>query len=193
MKLAKEFFFNAVVGGMLVVLPIYLAILLLLKGMQAVGGLVRPLAALLPDSWPAEDVLSLLLLLAVCFVVGLLVRTTAGRAAREQIEKTLFGKLPGYSLVRSLTQRLAGTSEENVWQPALAEVEDALVPAFIVEELDDGRYTVLVPSIPTPLAGAVYILSRERVHKVDVPFTQAVRSISQWGAGAKDLVARMRA
>ena len=87
----------------------------------------------------------------------------------------------------------AGKNEENAWKPALAELEDALVPAFIVEELDDGRYTVLVPSIPTPLAGAVYILDRDRVHAIDVPFTQAVRAISQWGSGSKDLVAAMKA
>jgi uncharacterized membrane protein len=66
------------------------------------------------------------------------------------------------------------------------------VPAFIIEELEDGRFTVFVPSIPTPLAGAVYVLSRERVHALDVPFTQAIQTISRWGAGAKDLVAAMQ-
>jgi uncharacterized membrane protein len=93
--------------------------------------------------------------------------------------------------LRSLTQRLAGQEEENVWQPALAEIEEALVPAFIIEALEDGRFTVFVPSVPTPLAGAVYILSRDRVHPLDVPFTQAIKSVSRWGAGAKELVAAM--
>ena len=79
-----------------------------------------------------------------------------------------------------------------MWKPVLAEIEDALVPAFIVEELDDGRFTVFVPSIPTPLAGAVYILSRERVHLVDIPFSEAIKSISRWGSGSKNLVAAMR-
>ena len=102
-----------------------------------------------------------------------------------------FERIPGYSLLRSLTQRLAGDSEESTWQPALAEIEDALVPAFIIEELADGRFTVFVPSVPTPIAGAVYILARERVHVVDIPFTQAIRSISRWGSGTKDLVAAM--
>jgi uncharacterized membrane protein len=102
-----------------------------------------------------------------------------------------FERLPGYSLLRSLTHRLAGDGEENTWKPVLVELEDALVPAFIIEELDDGRFTVFVPSVPTPLAGAVYVLSRERVHILDVPFTQAVSSISRWGAGSKDLVAAM--
>ena len=72
------------------------------------------------------------------------------------------------------------------------EIEDALVPAFIIEELDDGRFTVFVPSVPTPLAGAVYVLRRERVHVLDIPFTQAVRSISRWGSGSGELVAAMR-
>jgi hypothetical protein len=48
-----------------------------------------------------------------------------------------------------------------------------------------------VPSVPTPLAGAVYVLHRERVHIIDVPFTKAISSISRWGYGSKDLVAAM--
>jgi hypothetical protein len=70
--------------------------------------------------------------------------------------------------------------------------EEALVPAFIIEELEDRRFTVVVPSIPTPLAGAVYVLSRERVHPLDVPFTQAIQTVSRWWSGAKELVAAMQ-
>jgi hypothetical protein len=36
----------------------------------------------------------------------------------------------------------------------------AQVPAFIVKGLDDERFTVFVSSVPTPFAGAVYILGR---------------------------------
>ena len=192
MKYAREFITSTVVGGLFIVVPLYLAVLLLLKGMKSVGGLVRPIAAVVPDWLPAEGLLSLLLVLVVCFMVGVAVRTPAGRAVRERMEKVFFERLPGYGLLRSLTQRLAGDGDEQAWQPALAEIEDALVPAFIIEELDDGRYTIFVPSVPTPLAGAVYVLRRERVHILDIPFTQAVSSISRWGAGSKHLVAAMR-
>ena len=113
--------------------------------------------------------------------------------ARERIEKGFFARIPGYALFRSLTQRVAGDTRQNetVWKPALAEIEDALVPAFIIEEFEDGRYTVFVPSIPTPFAGAVYILDRKRVHPVDVPFTEAIKTVSRWGSGSKNLVAAM--
>ena len=192
MRYAREFITSTVVGGLFVVVPVYLAVLLLLKGMKSAAGLVRPFTALVPDWIPAEGLLSLVLVLALCFLVGVAVRTPAGRAVRERMEMVFFERLPGYGLLRSLTQRLAGDEEENTWQPALVELEDALVPAFIIEELDDGRLTVFVPSVPTPLAGAVYVLGRERVHILDIPFTQAIRSVSRWGSGSKDLVAAMR-
>jgi uncharacterized membrane protein len=124
--------------------------------------------------------------------VGFAVRTAGGHAVRRRIEMAFFEKIPGYELLRSLTQRLAGDSGETAWQPALVEIEDALVPRFIIEALDDGRFTVFVPSVPTPLAGAVYVLDGGRVHPLDVPFTQAVKSISRWGQGSGELVAAMR-
>jgi len=191
MKFAREFLASTLVGGLLILLPIYLTVLVLLKGMQSVAALVRPLAMLLPAWLPAENLLSLALVVVVCFLIGVAVRTRVGGILRRWMDRALFERLPGYGLFRSLTQRLAGEGRENVWKPALVEIEDALVPAFIIEEVSDDRFTVFVPSVPTPLAGAVYILVRERVHPLDVSFTQAISSISRWGSGSKDLVAAM--
>jgi len=188
---AREFVANTLVGGLFVVVPVYLAILLLLKGMQSVAKVVRPIAALLPDWLPGETLVSLVVVLVICFVVGLITRTGAGRVIMNRMEVVFFDRLPGYALLRGLTHRLAGDGSETAWRPALAEIEDALVPAFVIEDVGDGRLTVFVPSIPTPFAGAVYILERQRVHVVDVPFTEALKSISRWGAGSKNLVAAM--
>jgi uncharacterized membrane protein len=191
MKKSLVFVAKSLLGGLLVVAPIYLALLLLLKAMKSVAGLVQPFALLLPDWFPAERVLSLLLVLIICIAIGVAVRTRAGRVVRERMERAFFERIPGYALIRSLTQQVAGDNQEKAWKPALAEIEEALVPAFIIEEFDDGRYTVFVPSIPTPLAGAVYVLDRERVHPLNVPFTQALQVVSRWGSGARDLVAAM--
>jgi uncharacterized membrane protein len=182
---------STLVAGILVIAPVYLAVILLLKLMQSLAGLAEPLVRLLPDWLPGERLLSLLLLLLVCLIVGLVARSRVGRAMRERMEESVLGKLPGYALFRSLTQRIAGKADDVTWKPALAEIEEALVPAFIIEQLADGRYTVFVPSVPTPLAGAVYVLTPERVHPLSVGFAQAIKTVSRWGAGAKDLVAAM--
>ena len=187
MNKSLRFAAKALLRGFLIIVPLYLAVLLLLKAMQSVATLLHPFTVLLPDWLPAERVLSLILVLVICFLIGVAASTRTGRVIRAQIEKNFFERIPGYAVMRSLTQQLAGDSRDNAWKPALAEIEDALVPAFIIEEFEDGRYTVFVPSVPTPLAGAVYILERKRVHPLDVPFMQALQVVSRWGSGAKGL------
>ena len=191
MKPAIRFLTKSLVRGLLIVVPVYFAILLLLKGMKSVANLVSPFAQLLPEWVPAEEFLSLLLVLAICVVIGALVGTAFGSDIRNWFEKSVFERIPGYALFRSLTNQIAGKSRENTWKAALFQSDEGLAPAFIIEELDDGRYTVFVPSIPTPFAGAVYVLDRERVFPLDVPFTDAIKVVSRWGSGAKDLVAAM--
>jgi uncharacterized membrane protein len=153
-KFLRDVVGNTVIGGLLVLVPVYIAVLLLGKAMQTGASVVKPLADLLPAWLPAEHVLSLLLVLLVCFVVGLLVRTSRGSAVRDQLDRSVFGKLPGYETLRSLSRQVAGRADEAGWKPVIVEIEDALVPAFVVEKLDDGRYTVFVPSVPTPFACA---------------------------------------
>ena len=183
---------QTLIAGVLFILPVYLAILLLLKAAKSVGGVVKPLTGLLPEWLPAENLLSFLLVLVICLLFGMALRTSMGRAARTTLENSLLQKIPGYGVIRSMTRQMAGDSRESGWRPALGGIEDALVPAFIVEELDDGRFTVFVPSVPTPLAGAIYILSAARVHPVDVPFTQAIKVITRWGSGSRELIAAMQ-
>src|SRR4029077_15145220 len=95
-------FLGALINGLLVVVPFYLAVLVLLKAMQSLVGLVRPIAALLPDWMPAEALVALLLVVALCLLVGAADRMRLGRAVRERIEKSLFQRFPGYAVFRGL-------------------------------------------------------------------------------------------
>jgi uncharacterized membrane protein len=190
-KKLGDFIVSRLVAGMLVLAPIYLAALLLFKAMKSLTGLLRPLAKLLPEWLPADHIFSLLLVLVICFLIGITVRTRSGRAVWVRMENSLFRKIPGYTVVRSFTQQLAGETQGESWKPALAEIEEALVPAFIIEELDGGLFTVFVPSVPTAFSGAVYILSQDRVHPVNVPIANVIKAVSRWGSGCKNLVAAM--
>jgi uncharacterized membrane protein len=191
MKNLLTFFMGRIVAGFVVIAPVYLACLLLLKAMKSIMGLIAPLAKLLPEAVPAENLIALIAVLVICFFVGLALRTGIGVAIKNSLDRSLFQKIPGYSLLRSLSQQLAGQTHGQAWDAALIEIEEALVPGFIIEVLADGRFTVFVPSVPTPMAGAVYILTPDRVHRLDVPFAQAVTTITKWGSGCGNLVAAM--
>jgi hypothetical protein len=43
-----------------------------------------------------------------------------------------------------MARQVAGQGMENVWMPAPAGIEEALVPAFIIEGLADRGYAVFV-------------------------------------------------
>jgi uncharacterized membrane protein len=192
MKALAEFTKTTLIGGVLIILPIYIAVLLLAKTVNGLLALLEPLVAHIPAGVEFRRVVAVLLLVAACFVIGLLVRTGPGLRAKNRFEHAVLEKLPGYTFVRGLTKRLAGHSEEHVLQPALVELEDALVPALIVEELEDGSYTVLVPSAPTPMAGSIYILPGHRVHPVSISFAKALGVFSKWGTGAGEFVRAMK-
>ena len=81
-------------GGLLVVVPLYLSVLLLLKAMQSVVGLVRPVAMLLPAWLPAEHALSLLLVIIAMFSHRCC-RSHAGRASNPRAYREIsFRKNP---------------------------------------------------------------------------------------------------
>ena len=192
MRSIAEFTKTTLVGGVLVVMPVYLSVLLLLKAVAGVVGLVAPITQGLPVTLPFREGVAMLVLIGVCFVSGIAVRTGPGLRAKNALERSLLERIPGYALIRGLAGRIVGSSTEETFTVVLAEIEDALVPAFLVEDCGDGLCAIFVPSVPTPAAGAIYIIANERVHPVEVPFTQAVGVISKWGAGSRELLAGMR-
>ena len=193
MRTIAEFIKTTLIGGIIIVLPVYIAVLLILKAVQGLLAAVKPITAAIPASVEFDEILAILVLAVICFIAGLIVRTRAGLRAKNAIERRVLQRLPGYTLLRGLAGRVTGQADEPSFAPALAEIEEALVPALIVEKLEDGSYTVLVPSVPTPMAGAIYILPPERVHPVDVPFTVALKVFSKWGTGAGEFVRAMQA
>ena len=103
---------------------------------------MRPLAKLVPEWLPAEHILSFLsflLVLVVCFPIGLMVRTQAGRAAWGRMENSAAGN-PWLRIVSKSHSAISRQDARQRVEAALEEIEQALVPAFIIEE-QDGRFT----------------------------------------------------
>lgn len=192
MKAIAEFTKTTLIGGFLIILPIYVSLILIAKALQGLLAAMRPITAVVPAYVQFREIIAALVIIAICFIAGLIVRTGPGLRAKNAFEGAVLERLPGYTLLRGLAGRFTGRGDEPTFAPALVEIEEALVPALIVERLDDGSFTVLVPSVPTPMAGALYILPPERVHPVDVPFTSALKVFSKWGAGAGEFVRAMQ-
>ena len=109
MRALAEFTKTTLIGGILIVLPIYVAILLLLKALSGLLTVVKPITAGIPAAVEFKQLLAILVLVAICFIMGLIVRTGPGLRAKNAFEGAVLSKLPGYTLLRGLAGRIAGT------------------------------------------------------------------------------------
>jgi len=187
-----EFVKTTMLGGLLVILPLALIVFLLWRAIGMVRKGLEPIVSIFPEPVIFPELTDVFIVVATCFLTGLIFRTRIGDRLYEAGEHHILSRIPGYTLLRSLSRQIAGKGEGVTFSAALVEIEEALVPAFLVEEHDDWSFTVFVPASPTPTVGSLYILPGPRVHPVNVPFAKAVECLTQWGVGSKELLQAMR-
>jgi uncharacterized membrane protein len=192
MKKLFSFLKTTLLGGVLVVAPIWALILILLKGIGAAEQAVQPIAAALPAQFMAPQALAAILLLTICFVTGFLVRTAIGRHLQGAVERHLLERVPGYSTLRNVSENLAGIDRNRGFQVALVEMEDGLIVALVVERHADGRCTIFVPAAPTPFSGSIFIVPSVRVHVCNISLAKGIQCISRYGVGSSELLAALR-
>ena len=180
---------STLLGGLIVMLPAWLAVLLVLKALAHLQIFVKPIGSHLPRANAHRKIITILVLFALCFLVGIAIRTAIGARAKCLAKHAVLEKIPGYTTLRGFAAQLADQNPSASFQPALVEIEEALVPGFIVEQHSGNRSTVFLPSVPTPMAGAVYIIDNRRVHRLDIPAVAVLQCISKWGGGSDKLVA----
>ena len=103
MRTLAEFTKTTLIGGVLIILPVYLAALLLAKTVKGILELLSPVTSRIPAAVEFRQVLAIALLVTVCFIIGLIVRTGPGLRAKNAFERSVLEKLSGYTFLRGLT------------------------------------------------------------------------------------------
>ncbi|WP_431302292.1 hypothetical protein [Sediminicoccus sp. BL-A-41-H5] len=180
---------QALMDGALVVLPLGAVALLVLGIVHRLQAMADPLSS----TYVHPALVAVLLLLLLCALVGVLVRSATGRHARRLLETGLLECIPGYRLARAFAAEgplmgPGGGQNGRSLRPALAQIEEGLCPALVMDEFADGRLMVFVPGSPAPMSGAIYIFTPEKVELLDVPLMPFLRGISSWGLGLREMI-----
>jgi uncharacterized membrane protein len=191
MKTIAEFFKSTLIGGFFVILPMLIIYLLVKETIGAITALASPIMDLLPERFVTSDttpvLTSLILLILVAFVTGAILRYSFAQKAINTFETRLLNKLPGYTIIRSLTRRFSGSEDAEAFRPALMAMPmESYSVVFIIEELANDHYSVLVPVSPTPGAGNVQIVPASRLRIVDASTAAIFDSLSRWGEGLRE-------
>jgi len=185
---------STVIRGVLVVVPVLIVYWLAVEMLNFVASTVRPVAEVLPWekslSEAGELFTALIILIALSFLVGLATRTRTGVGSGLWLESKVLHRLPGYGLAKTLTRQIAGDEAGSRFAPAVMKLgSNALVFAYIIEEHDNGYFTVLLPGSPVGTAGGLQYVPGEQVQRLKVPLARVFNCITSYGIGSGPLFA----
>ena len=194
MKRIKDFLKTSLLGGLVVILPVAILIFVFKWIFNLVTNMVQPLTDLVLERSQMQEILADILVIAViltlCFVIGVFVRTRLGKWIFQTLENKILKIAPGYSLIKETVMQFIGSKKSPFSSVALVQIfaNETLASAFVTDTHEDGSYTVFVPTGPNPTSGNIYHLAARFVHPVDVPVEDAMRSIISCGAGSTKLI-----
>ncbi len=197
MNKLKKFIKTTILGGVVVLLPVLLTGFFLNWLFNFITGLINPLTKMVVEKVQLQkflaDVLVVIIIIAICFIVGLLVRTKLGRFFYRQMEKRILKVMPGYTLFRNTIKQFLGQDKTPASRVALVQAfgNSTLMTGFVTDEHPDGRYTVFVPSALNPTTGLILHMEKQYVHLVDATVEDTMRSIISCGAGSTQLLEKM--
>lgn len=193
-KRLRRFFWTTIVGGLVVVLPITLLIVVVRWIIVFIVQTISPIKQLieLPDEladWML-DLTAFGIVLGAFFVIGLVIQTNLGKQSVAIIENQLLAQLPFYTTLRDTVQQFLGNREKMPFSQVVSVdvfSNNTRMIGFISEELDDGRLTVFVPTGPNPTNGFIFCVNEDQVTRLNVRPDEAMRVVVGVGTGAGSL------
>lgn len=189
-----RFLSATLIGGVVVILPAYIFILLVRVLYNFVIKLVNPVSQLLnfPDHiqrWIA-DLAALGIVIGLFFVVGLMVQTNFGKRLFAFAEENMLKQLPFYSIVSETIQQLIGAKRMPFSKVVLVDVysNPTRMTGFVVDEHPPtNMLTVFVPTAPNPTNGFIFHVREDQVVYLNVKPEDAIRSVIGVGIGSSML------
>ncbi len=145
MKKLLTFFKLTALGGLLVLLPVLLFILLLMEIVQMVVGLAMPIAGLFPagtfDDPKYPVALAIILIAGASLLIGIAMRSSAAQRLGNWIQEKTLNKLPIYRFVKTLVSGLVGAEKSGSFKPALFDAGNGQREiVYVIEDLGDGEF-----------------------------------------------------
>lgn len=192
-KWNKTFFIETLISGLLLTLPTIIILFLLSFIFKFVFNLVEPISAVLDKNSESHalliKVLSLLILIAFIFIIGLIARDTRSRRYFKTFERKYLLQIPLYSTLQEIVIQFSGSKKMPFSQVVLVDPYNTgvLMTGFVTEIVSTDLYTVFVPTAPNPMNGNIYHFPISRLKFLDIEPEKAMRSIIGMGTGSSML------
>lgn len=185
---------STVISGMAVLLPAAVTFYILYWIYSFIRNIIRPLTNLITTQLQLQEIVAFLavmaLILMLCFLVGVVVRTAVGRIARNLIESRFLSIAPGYNLIKEIVAQFFGDRPNPFSKACLVRLFDSsnLLTAFVIDAHEGGISTVFIPTGPNPTSGFVLHVPTREIIELDTPVPEVMKSIIACGIGSAPLL-----
>jgi len=196
MKKPINFVKTTIVGGILVLIPVVVTIFVLSKVFNLLQGVSAVIARRIPLSKIGgvgiSTLISIILLLFICFLAGILVRTRSVQTIIGWFEDHVLVYIPGYAYLKAVSTNALTSEGTTNWKPATVFIDDNEIICFVIDESED-YCTVFMPSAPTPSSGTVGARHKSNVRYLSLTVRETILLIKQFGKGAAKEIQRLNA
>ena len=204
-KFLKNILMDTLKGGFGVVVPTVGMVAIIYFVYDFILNLLSPVTGFLNKylSFPEilTDFIALSIVLALCFLCGIVLKTSFGKFVYFVYESFL-KKIKVFKIFNTikdiyiqLTSNKSNAFREFVMVHPFGK-GTAAVPAFIVEDYtinDNKIFIVFAPTVPNPTSGFSYHLDENSIIRYPkVPVDKAFRSILSCGAGMGELIEKYK-
>lgn len=193
MRRIRNFLTTTLIGGLVVILPIAIFIFFVNFLIGFVNNLLQPIAGIISrifDDWSGivAQIISFLVVVLFCFMVGIFIRTRIGNNIFSYIEKQWLLKLPLYGTIKETIKQFFGNEKTPFTKVVLVDIfnNGTRMTGFVTDELPNGKLTIFVPTGPNPTNGFIFHVDEEQVEYLDTNTEDAMRSIIGVGVGSAD-------
>ena len=179
-----------IVRGVFWLVPIMVVGILVAKAIRFFRGLAAPLVGEMGPlaGVPMPTLLSVIMLLVVCYLAGLVAKARFAVAVTGWLEEKVLMRIPAYAYMKGMGASMAGVPGSQKFEPVLARIEDSWQLGFIVENIEPGQYAVFVPGSPSPWSGSVYFMAEDRIKRVPLKVGQVQDVLKRQGIGSAALL-----
>jgi uncharacterized membrane protein len=192
-----RFIKKALLGGIVVLLPLTIVIAFFRWMFKFFTGLIQPYTNDLISVYAMPDYAGHLIVITIivllCFMAGTVVSTRAGNWLWNAVDAFLQERVPGYKAVKELVAQLVQGGGAARGEVCLVKVMgrdvDITVTGLITSRHADGRVTVFVPCGPNPTTGFIYHVAADLVElRPDVKVDAMMKTVIGCGVGAADVL-----
>jgi len=195
MKKFVDFIRITIAGGLLFMLPVAAIILIVLKAVGLLHRFSKPLAEKLPFTHVGGiaivTIINLILLLLICFLAGLFMRTKFAQRIKKWLEDHVLVYIPGYSYLQAVSAEMLRNDETESWKPASIFVDDNEVICFVIDETEN-YCSVFLPSAPSPSSGSICVRKKSLITYLPITVVEAKLMIKQFGKGSAITIEKLR-